>query len=215
MSIRPGIAIEITLERTLMKGHLRALIYDVDKNRIIISQTSPPLLASQINRYVNISYIFKKGKRSRRMGFSAMISGFIKNYELSSGTYVPALIMDIKSEPEEMSLRRSFRVQTRHDSGISLMIRGKTYSIADISLTGLSFTQSLFQGSFRPADVLDIELIIDEKNYTVKGSVIRVAETIKSRVISVVFKDMDNDLDSVLGKKIIMIEREILSGLLA
>jgi len=215
MSIRPGLIVEITLDRLSRVGHLKALIYDVEGTRLTISQTSPPILSSHTKRYITISYIFKKGKRTRRLGFSAVISDFIKNYELSSGTHVPALIVDIKSEPEDMSLRRSFRVQPRYDSGLILTIRGKIYSIADISLSGLSFTQPLFHGSFRPSDLLDFELSIDRESYTVRGSVIRVSETVRSRLVSIVFKDMGTDIEKALGTKIIMIERQILSGLLS
>jgi len=201
MSIRPGLIIEITLDRLSRVGHLKALIYDVEGTRLTISQTSPPILSSHTKKIHNYFLYLQEGKEDAAPWLFSRDFRFYKKLWAIFRNACPALIVDIKSEPEDMSLRRSFRVQPRYDSGLILTIRGKIYSIADISLSGLSFTQPLFHGSFRPSDLLDFELSIDRESYTVRGSVIRVSETVRSRLVSIVFKDMGTDIEKAWGQK--------------
>ena len=212
MSIKPGNIIEITFDRSSSgEGSFKSLVYDVTGKRLIISQTSPPLPSSYTNKTAHISYIFKKGSDARRFGFSAVISDFTRDYVLSSGARVPTFVLDMKDEPKEINLRKSFRVQTSRDSGLSLAIKGKNYSIIDVSLMGINFIQPLTQAAFSPADILEVMLTIDGRSYHLNANVVRVSETVRTRLIGAVFINTGRDLENILGKKILMIEREQLS----
>lgn len=212
MSIKPGSIVEINLDSSSVRGtRLKAVIYDVAGKRLILSQTSPPTLPPPATRPVYISYILKEGNSPRRFGVSAMISGFDNEYRLASGTRVQALIVDTTGKPKEASLRRGYRVRPPRQSAISLTIGGREYAILDISVTGISFIQRFFDPPFRTADRLSCLLGIDGRSYPLEADVIRVSETRVARHVAAVFVEIGRDINSVLGKKILMLEREELS----
>ena len=108
MSIKPGTSVEIDLDPTSEGSKpLRALVYEVTGKRLILSQTSPPILPPSPKAPLYITYISRKGNRARRMGFSAAVSGFDDDYALLSGIRVPTIVVDMKREPEEASMRKA------------------------------------------------------------------------------------------------------------
>ncbi len=212
MSVKPGIAVDIILHQSSESARfLKAVIYDVMGKRLILSQTSPPLPHSRLKRRVDISFLTGKGNSSQRLGFSALISGFDDDYELSSGMRAPAVIVEMNHDPEETSLRQGFRIRTPHRSGLALAIHGRDYLIFDISLTGVNFIQPSLQPPFKPSAVLECRLNIDGTNYLVKARVIRVVETAALRHVAAVFVGPGKDLQPALSRKILQLEREELS----
>jgi hypothetical protein len=212
-SIKPGTSVEIDLDPTSEGSKpLGALVYEVTGKRLILSQTSPPILPPPPKAPLYITYINRKGNRTRRMGFSAVVSGFGDDYALLSGIRVPTIVVDMKREPEEASLRKGFRIRPPSNSGLSLTIHGRNYIIFDISLTGLNFIQPLWQLAFKPWDPLECRLNIDGQNYPVKARVVRVSKTSTSRQIAAAFISMGKELQPVLSRKILLLERRQLSG---
>ena len=212
MSLGQGSIVEINLDASSVRASsLKARVYDLIGKRFILSQTSPPIRPSHGERTIYISYISKDGTPARRLGFSATLTGLSRDYVLSSGICVPTLIVEMKSEPKEISLRKGFRIRPSSGSGISLVIGGREHELLDISLTGVGFVQHLSHHPFRPADLLECRLNIDEQRYRIDARVIRVSQTLALRYVAAVFIEMRNDLQTVLSRKILMLEREVLS----
>jgi hypothetical protein len=212
MSIKPGITVAINLNPSSASVHsLKAVIYDVEGMRLVLSQTSPPMPPSRLRRTVDISYITGRGNSARRFGFTAVISGFDDDYELSSGMRAAAVIVEMNHDPEETSLRKGFRIRTPSRSGLALAIRARDYPIFDVSLTGINFIQSPLQPPFKPSTVLECRLNIDGRDYLLKARVIRVVETTAARHVAAVFIKTGKDKQPVLSRKILQLEREDLS----
>ena len=209
MSLKPGIAIEMVLN--LPSGRqrrLKSILYDGIDDRLIISQTSPPLLTSSKGETLHISYITKIDRVMRRFGFSAVISGFMKDYELANGVRVPTLVLSMTSNPKEVDVRKAFRVCPASDSGLSLSIRGESCSICDISLFGVSYIQTSYQYVLNTNDPVQGVLGIDGKRYALKAKVVRVQERRGSKLIALFFTEMDQALQDTLNKKIFMLQRK-------
>ncbi len=212
MSIKPGTSVEIDLDPTSDGSKpLRALVYEAAGKRLILSQTSPAIPPPPPKAPLYITYISRKGNRARRMGFPATVSGFGDDYALSSGIRVPTIVVDMKREPEEASLRKGFRIRPPSNSGLSLTIQGRNYIIFDISLAGLNFIQPLWQLAFKPADSLECRLNIDGQSYPFKARVVRVSKTSASRQIAATFISLGSEVQPVLSRKILLLERRELS----
>jgi hypothetical protein len=212
MPIKPGTTVSINLDPSSERAKpLKALIYEVKGKRLILSQTSPPVLPPLPKKPVYISYLARKGDSERRLGFSAVVSGFGDDYPLSSGIRVPTIIVEMEQEPEETSLRKGFRIRAPRNSGLLLAIRGRNYLIFDISLTGVNFIQSPLQPPFKPSEVLECQLNIDGQSYPLKATVVRVSETAASRRIAAAFTNIGKEIQPVLSKKILLLERKELS----
>lgn len=158
-----------------------------------------------------ISYIVKEENSTRRFGFNAVISGFGTEYRLTSGDRVSALIADMTDTPKEASLRQGYRVRPPRKGPISLSIGGRDHAILDISVTGIRFIQLLCDSPFRPAEKLACLLSIDGQPYPLAAKVIRTIDTRVARNVAAVFVEMGKDLETVLGKRILLLEREELS----
>lgn len=209
MSVKPGMTIEIVLDLPSGRQHnLKAVLYDNAGDRLIASQTTPPLLSASRGETVQITYVQKKDDVARRFGFSAVISGFLTDYELSDGDFVPALVLYTKSKPQEINVRKAFRVRPTGDSGISLTIKGDKYPIFDISLTGVSFTQFPCRNVFNRNDLVEGSLYIDGRRYPLKAKVIREQERQGGRLTALFFTEMEQILHDVLNKKILMLQRQ-------
>ena len=212
MSIKPGIAVEINLRPSSETVRsLKAAIYDVREKCLVLSQTSPPIPLRFLRRPVDISYVTGKGTAARRLGFSALISGFYDDYQLSSGMRVPAVIAEMNNAPEKTSLRKGFRIRTQSKSGLALTVQECDYPIFDISLTGVNFIQPALQPPFKLSAELACRLDIDGANYPLKARIIRVVETAAARHVAAVFVNPGKDLQPVLSRKILQLEREDLS----
>lgn len=209
MSLKPGIAIEI--EYDLPSGRqrrLRSILYDGDGSRLIISQTTPPLLTSSKGQSLQVSYIAKKNDVLHRFGFSATIIGFMKDYELSHGTSVPTLVLSMTSKPKEVNARQAFRICPTGNSGLSLSIVGENCTICDVSLTGVSYVQRSSRHAFSPNDRVEGALSIDGKRYPLKAKVVRVQEKKDARFTALFFTEMEQALHDALNKRILMLQRK-------
>jgi hypothetical protein len=212
MAIRHGSSVEINLDSSSARAtSLKAHVYDIIGKRLILSQTSPPIRPSHVESTLYISYISKEGTSARRLGFSAKLTGLSKDYKLSSEFCVPALIVEMKSEPKQISLRKGFRIRPPGGSGISLTIGEGECEIVDISLSGVRFVQGCALNSIEPADRLECRLNIDGQSFPVEAKGIRVSQISSLTHVAAVFLDLGRELQTVLSKKILMLERKQLS----
>ena len=213
MSIEPGTSVEIDLDLTSEGArHLKALVYEAAGKRLILSQTSPPTRPLPPKARLYIAYVTRMGNRARRMGFPATVLEFGDDYALLSGMRVPTIIVEMEREPEEASLRKGFRIRPPSDSGLTLTIRGRNYVIFDISLTGVNFFQPFPQPAFKPPNSFECQLDIDGQIYPLVARVVRVSETSVSRQIAATFISMGKEMQPVLSRKILLLERRELSG---
>jgi hypothetical protein len=212
MSIRQGSIVEISLDASQARASsLKARIYDVIGKRFILSQTSPPLRPSHVNSTLFLSYISKDATPPRRLGFPATLKGLSRDYELASGVLVPALTVEATGNPRQISLRKSYRVHPTRGSGIVLFIGGREAEIVDISLAGVCFVQGFLLSEITPLKRLECLLTIDGKPYPVEAKVIRVAQAATPNHVAAAFGPLDRELQPVLSRKILMLERGLLS----
>ena len=212
MSIRHGSIVEISLDSSSARtSSLKARVYDVIGKRFILSQTSPPLRPAHVGKPIRISYISKAGTPPRRLAFQAKLSDLSNNYMLSSGVFVPAMIVEMQSEPKQISLRKGYRVHPTQGSGISLSIGGRECEIVDISLAGVRFVHGFALDAFRPADQIKCLLSVDSRPYPVEAKVIRVSQVSLTRHVAAAFPSLSNELQTILSKKILWLERKQLS----
>ncbi len=212
MKIRPGMAIQISMVLESGKTiYPRAMVYDIEKNRIIFSQTSPSLLRSHEGRYMLISSVLTKEGKPQRYGFLARITGFMKDYEIASQARVMAVAAEIKSETTEVDLREAYRVKPFADCGLLLVMNKEEYPIVDISLNGVLFTQPFSRVTVDPKGEIPLLLVLDDVPIKITGKVVRVVEKEDHRYIACTFIGSEKELQSKLGRKILDIERQQLS----
>lgn len=213
MALRQGSILEIHLDSSSARtSFLKAQVYDIIGRRFILSQTSPPLRPSHVSSTLYISYISKDAKPSRRLGFSATLTGLSKDYALASGIFVPALIVQMTGEPKQISLRAGYRVHPPRGSGISLFVGGVECEIVDISLAGVCFVQGFcLNEAIEPAKRLVCSLNIDGRSYPLEARVIRISQVSSARHVAAAFHSLGKDLQPLLSKKILMLERKQLS----
>lgn len=221
--VRPGYSVDILLERDDLKNSIRvlkAMIYEVDGKRIVISQTSPPLTRSHIGKPVFVTYLVKREGKAARYGFSSSICEFIKDYEMASGERVIVPVLRQDGDPEPMNIRFHFRVRPKSDSGLSLAYGGNKVNLMDISLGGTGFNHGEAK-ILSAGDTIRLRLNIDERDFDVDARVIRAwfpevpDRSRPLQFVSVRFLPMERDLEYALSRKIMMIERKLLAeGLL-
>jgi hypothetical protein len=212
MPIKAGMSVEVSFERSSGKrAPLGALVYAVDGERIILSQTSPEIAPALVGQPVQITLVSTEGDRARRFGFSALITGFVEDYSLASGEKVPAVLMNRQTEPVEMNLRRNVRVRPGKDSGVGLMIYRNGYEIVDLSLMGLSFSQPFREKALNPEEKLPLRLSLEGKALALQARVVRVSTKAHARVVAMAFLEVKPQTESLLWKTIFRIDRENLS----
>jgi hypothetical protein len=217
--VRPGSSIDIILERDDLKNSVRvlkAMIYEVDRDRVIISQTSPPLTKSLIGRIVSVTYLVKNEGKVARFGFVARVAEFIKDYEMASGERVVVPVLQKQGSPEPMNIRLHFRVRPKSDSGLSLSWGGKNVNLLDISLGGARFSHGETK-KFEPGETIRLQLKVDEKRFNVDALIVGVwlsdpsARSPNLQFVTVKFPPSERELERALSRKIMMIQRQMLA----
>lgn len=196
---------------SVRQAPLGAIVYAVDEGRFILSQTSPELPAALAGQTVQLSLISTEGGLVRRIGFPALISGFLADYELSSGDRVHAVRLERQAEPVEVNLRRNVRVRTASDSGVGLMIYRNRYSLIDLSLMGLCFSQPLREAAPKPDDRLPLRLSLEGRVLPLRARVVRVSTKPHTRTVALAFLEVGPEAEALLWKTIFRIDRENLT----
>lgn len=221
--LKVGTKVDIVFENEMMKNNahfMKALVYDIENSKIIISQTSPALNRHFLNRRIMVSFLARIESRNLRFGFSAKLVDLINDYKIASGQIVEALVLEQYAESELVDFRMYFRVKPRLQSDISLILKDKDkeekVSLIDISLGGAKFICPR-DYSFRATDRLKFDLLIGRSVFNLDTKVRDVwtpydVSTNKNlQYVSIEFDYDNKQLEARLSKAIIEIERQLLS----
>jgi hypothetical protein len=217
--VRAGLTLDIIFENELNrpKAHyMKAVIYDCEKNFIIVSQTSPALSALFIGRRLLMTFLVRRDNRIFRMGFPAELINIIPDYEISSGNTVDALRCRKTGDPEPMDFRMTFRVKPPSNTDVCLFVEEQKVSLLDISIGGAKFTYPR-RHVFRAGDKMIFKLIIGREMFNVDAVIRSVRHADDSaankllQYVSVEFRYSDRAVEASLGKAIMNIERSLLA----
>ncbi|MEN6624304.1 MAG: hypothetical protein ABFD50_22505, partial [Smithella sp.] len=144
--LKIGTRIDILFENELSTGKaqfMKALVYDIEETKIIISQTSPSINHDFFNNRILISFLTEVDGHNLRFGFPSRIINLIPDYKIASGQSVEALVLEPYKKTELVDFRTFFRVKPRLKSDISLIYEKEKVNLIDISLGGARFMCSL------------------------------------------------------------------------
>jgi len=222
--VKAGLRLDIVLEADLQKDRAiarKAMVYDVFDDRFLISQTSPPLYRRHIGERVNASYLVTVGsqesKRAIRMGVPATVAEYLKAYPLSSSNFAPAFVLKQEGKAAKIDLRMHYRVRPTASSDLTLLANGEKVNLIDISMGGVQFSLRLKNPPLEYGNVA-LTLQSGGRMYPIDGTVTRISNpmTATGRVhdleyVTARFVGLDRDVEFFLGKKILMIERQLIS----
>lgn len=217
--LKVGTRIDIVFENEINTSnahYMKALIYDIESTKITISQTSPSLNRNFLNRRVLVTFLYNTGKRVLRFGVPARLTDLVTNYQIGSNSNVEALVLKKTGEAEPIDFRMHFRVKLPSQSDISLYIKEEKINLIDISLGGAKFScpPSL---SFRYGDPVKLKLVIGPHAFVLEArvrNVIQPQDYSANRTLQYIGIEFDHDnkqMEAVLGKAIMDIERQLLS----
>ncbi len=218
VSIRPGMAAEIIFEGDETKHQIlrpQTMIYSVAEKRIILSQPTPPISDTRLGKRLLVTFLERSEGISLRYGFWGRLKGF-KDYELTSSQRVPVLVIEQETEPKKYNLRENFRIKPLLNKGLIAFFQGLSVTIVDISVGGVRIsTKNDFP--FKVHDIIKVTIGVDNAMLDVEGRVVRAWSTKMTGGVghqsyaSIQFLDNQAARESLLSRKIILLERELLA----
>jgi hypothetical protein len=217
--LKIGTRVDIVFENEINNSnahYMKALVYDYEDNKIIISQTSPALNRHFLDRRIMVTFLANVERRVLRFGFPARLIDLIPNYQIASKQEVEALVLQKYEDPESIDFRMYFRVKPHLQSDINLYFQEEKVNIIDLSIGGAKFTCRK-DYSFRHGDIVKFKLLIDRSVFNLNGRVCDVVMPYDDsanknlQYISIEFEYDSKQLEASLGKAIIGIERQLLS----
>ncbi len=219
-TIEPGIIVDIIFAGDETKNQipsLQSIIYDTKDRRLILSQTTPPITDAGVGKKLLVTFIDKNDGTSPRYGFWAKLTELWTDYEISSSQRVPALILQRETGLETYNLRMSYRIRPLMDRGLTIYLQGKPIDIIDISVGGVRISSKI-DHALKSQDIIKLTISIDDRKFDVESQVIRVwSSQIASGVsenrhfASIQFRNQQAARESLLGRKILLLERELLT----
>jgi hypothetical protein len=218
-ALKIGTRVDIVFESEINKSnahYMKALVYDYEKNKIIISQTSPALSRQFLDRRIMVTFLANEEKRVLRYGFPARLIDLLTDYQIASDKKVEALVLKQYDDPELLDFRMNFRVKPPSQSDVNLFFREEKVNLIDISLGGAKFAHSQTY-LFRNGDTAKFKLIIGSTVFNLEARVRNISlpqdrNTNKNfQYVSVEFEHDDRQREAALGRAIIGIERQLLS----
>jgi hypothetical protein len=216
MNISPGSNVDIVVDLDSSEETIdvrSATVYDLDDERIILSQTSPPIGTYSIGKRVNVTYLVKEKDGPARYCITGRLAEIVRDYRLSGSGTAEALVIIQEPGRERFNLRLFYRLEPPADSGIVLFLNEEKVNILDISIGGARFTHSKDQ-PVRPKKILKLILQVDEQSFDVEAQVVRIFPVSgrmarKLETVAVQFLNLDMNMKDLLSKKIRDIEREM------
>jgi hypothetical protein len=216
VELKVGTNVDIVFENELMKSdahYMKALVYDCEGSIITTSQTSPALDRNFLGRQIIVTFLVKTERRIVRYGFPAKLNDLISNYRIASDSNVDALVIEQSAKPKQVDFRMYFRVKASSSSSISLTVKEGRVNLVDISLGGAKFTCPKHY-LLHPADVIKINLSVGRNGFALMARVCDTKTPYDSSEIqhvSIQFEHDNKQLEALLGKAIIDMERQMLS----
>jgi hypothetical protein len=221
--LKPGLTLSLVVNTDNIRwvNDIRtSTIHDISGKEIIIAQTDPCLLTSQLNKSIVVSFLTHEKGDPTRYGFRARIAEFLNDYRLSSSQTVPAVVLEQNTIPRLYNLRMFYRLQPPSRAGLYLSIFEQPVSVIDISLggalVGVTADQDRFF-RFEPGNIIKMTLTIDGETYELEARIQRISSQENPRrdkklvIIACQFSDRPSNFDQVLGRKILDIQRELRS----
>jgi len=86
LSMGPGYSVDLVLNMDLLKDTIdvrKSIIYDVEGNNFVLSQTTPTIKKYDIGKFVHVTHLKRQGGEYVRHGFSGKLIETIKDYDLT------------------------------------------------------------------------------------------------------------------------------------
>ena len=217
--LRAGERLDIVLENEIHQSnahYLKAALYDVEKDMLTISQTSPALGRHFLNRRLRVTYLVRVENRVLRFGFAGRLVDLISDYAIASGKTVEALRIKKEGQAEPADFRMYFRVKPPSASDVCLFWEEEKVNLLDISIGGAKFSYPKSY-RFQTGETVSFRLLIDKAVFDVEARVRTVREPQADaankhiQFVSVEFHHGDPKMEATLGKAIMDIERTLLS----
>ncbi|MCK4728707.1 MAG: PilZ domain-containing protein, partial [Desulfobacterales bacterium] len=215
MNISPGSRVDIVLDFDWSEETIdvrRATVYDLDDEKIILSQTSPPIATYNIGKRVKVTCLVREKDGLARYCITGRLAEIVNNYKLSGSETEQALVIIQESGHEPFNLRLFYRLEPPTDSGIALFLHKEEVNILDISIGGAKFTHRK-DHPVKHKEILKLILQVDEENFDIEAQVIRILPVSgrmarKLESVAVQFLNLDRNMKDLLSRKIRDIERE-------
>ncbi|MBW2036578.1 MAG: PilZ domain-containing protein [Deltaproteobacteria bacterium] len=215
MDIAPGLNVDVIVDLSWLKETIdvrRATVYDVVGERIVLSQTSPPISKRYLGNRVIITLVRQEREGPVRYGVTAVPTEIIKDYRLSRSQTTQAIVMIRQPGLERFNLRMFYRVDLPSDSNMAIRLKREKVNIIDISIGGAKFTYKKMH-SLKPGEIIRLDLEIEEKSFDVEARVVRILPVMgrmsrELETIAVQFLGLDRKIKDLLSRKIRYIERE-------
>ncbi len=221
--LKPGLTLSLVVNTDNIRwvNDIRtSTIHDISGKEIIIAQTDPCLLTSQLNKSIVVSFLTYEKGIPIRYGLRAKIAEFLNGYQLSSSQTVPAVILLQNTIPRLYNLRMFYRIHPSSNAGLHLSIYGQPVTIFDISLGGVLVGVTADQDrsfGFETGNIIKITLTIDGQPHVLEVRIQRISSqknpgrSKKMVIIACQFSDRPSTFDQVLVRKILDIQRELRS----
>jgi sulfur relay (sulfurtransferase) DsrC/TusE family protein len=222
--IKPGISLSLVVSTNDIRktNDIRgSTLHDISGGKLILTQTDPPLLSTQLNQSIIISFLTKEREKPVRYGFHAQVIEFINEFRLSSFQTAPVIVVLQKSVPEHFNLRMFYRIHPSGDFGLQLFMNDQLMGIVDISIGGALIGATLSQNrecKFMIGKIIKITLVLDEVPFNIKAQIKRISFPDNQKwspelvFIALQFCDPHPELDQSLGRKILNLKRKLLSN---
>jgi hypothetical protein len=220
MGIKSGVSIKIVMNPDQGKeavGARDSLVYDIIGKKLIIAQPKPPIPDREVNKTIRVTYLASREKQDpTRYGFDATITGLIEGYKLATGYTGQVIALLRKTDPVGYNLRFSFRVEPPSKSGLEMVVSEQPLNILDISVGGVKIMHNR-QIAFTPGELIKVRLSIDGTHFEEEAVVVRTWNPPEERMVQSIefvalqFANPGQQFEKVLGRKIVDIQRELLS----
>jgi hypothetical protein len=215
MDIGPGSSVELILQLDLLKEKIdvrRAIIYDVEGDEYILSQTTPAVRPSDMGKIASVTRLILKGDQPVRWGFTGTLIDIIRNYRLGSSEEVIALCVRKTSRIETHNLRMHYRVRPGANWSTRIAVDLMPVNLIDISLGGVLFSQSGAK-SFEPGQEVQVTYTgPDGKQHMILSIVKRAWSAGESshnglEFAALQFTHLEKEMERDLGREIMELQR--------
>jgi hypothetical protein len=216
MDIIPGSNVDIVLDFDWSREKIdvrRATVYDLNDERIVLSQTAPPTARYNIGKKVKITYLLMEKDGWVRYSINGRLIDIIMDYRLSGSETVQAIVIILEPGHEFFNLRLFYRLEPPLNCGLVLFLKEEKVNILNISLGGAKFTHSK-DYPIMPKNRIKLILQIDKQRYDIEAQALRVSSVSgrmgeKLEAVAVQFLNLGKQTQDLLSIKIKDVERKM------
>lgn len=215
MNIGPGSNVELVLEMDVLKEKIdvrKAIVHDVEGDRYILSQTTPPVRFSDVGKDARVTRLNRKGGQLHRLGFSGTLEEIIHDYPLSSSKTVLALRIRKTSDFESYNLRMHYRVRPGSEWSTRFTVDSQAVNLIDISIGGALFSHGIERPFEHNSSVEVTYTGSDGTRQAIPAVVRRVWTPSDARgngveYVAVHFTHLEKELERELAREIMQLQR--------